>query len=85
MTATPHGVRELSIGGETVSSAHVMKATSPFNLTGLPALAVPFGFSAQRLPIGIQLVGKWLDEDTLLRLGPLLVRKGGLGAHRPPL
>lgn len=60
-----------------------MAATSPFNLTGLPALSVPYGFSSEKLPIGIQLVGKWLDEGTLLRLGALLERKGGLGDRRP--
>jgi hypothetical protein len=46
-----------------------MAATSPFNLTGLPVLSVPYAFSSEQLPIGIQLVGKWLDEATLLRLG----------------
>jgi aspartyl-tRNA(Asn)/glutamyl-tRNA(Gln) amidotransferase subunit A len=60
-----------------------MAATSPFNLTGLPALSVPYGFSSEQLPIGIQLVGKWLDEATLLRLGAMLERKGGLGDRHP--
>jgi aspartyl-tRNA(Asn)/glutamyl-tRNA(Gln) amidotransferase subunit A len=64
---------------------NVMRATSPFNLTGLPALAVPFGLSAEALPIGIQLVGKWLDEATLLQLGALLERRGGLGDRHPSL
>jgi Asp-tRNA(Asn)/Glu-tRNA(Gln) amidotransferase A subunit family amidase len=49
-----------------------MRATSPFNLTGLPALSVPYCFSSQKLPIGIQLASKWLDEATILRLGALL-------------
>jgi aspartyl-tRNA(Asn)/glutamyl-tRNA(Gln) amidotransferase subunit A len=85
MTATLHGAQEHSIRGETVSWMHVMKATSPFNLTGLPALSVPYGFSSEQLPIGIQLVAKWLDEATILRLGALLERKGGLGDRRPSL
>lgn len=85
MTATPHGAQELVVNGVTVPWAHVMSATSPFNLTGLPALSVPCGFSSENLPIGIQLVGKWLDEATLLRIGALLERKGGLGDRRPPL
>ncbi|MGI3776776.1 MAG: amidase [Janthinobacterium lividum] len=85
MTATPHGAQELVVDGTAVSWTHVMAATSPFNLTGLPALSVPYGLSSEGLPIGIQLVGKWLDEDTLLRLGALLERKGGLGDRRPQL
>jgi aspartyl-tRNA(Asn)/glutamyl-tRNA(Gln) amidotransferase subunit A len=85
MTATPHGAQELVVNGQTVSSMHVMAATSPFNLTGLPALSVPYAFSSEQLPIGIQLVGKWLDEATLLRLGAMLERKGGLGDRHPAL
>jgi aspartyl-tRNA(Asn)/glutamyl-tRNA(Gln) amidotransferase subunit A len=41
----------------------------PFNLTGLPTLAVPCGFSPDRLPIALQLVGKPFDEATILRAG----------------
>ncbi len=39
------------------------------NLTGLPALSVPTGFTAGGLPTGLQLVGRAFDEGTLLRLG----------------
>jgi aspartyl-tRNA(Asn)/glutamyl-tRNA(Gln) amidotransferase subunit A len=85
MTATPHGAQEVVVNGVTVPWTHVMAATSPFNLTGLPALSVPYAFSSEHLPIGIQLVGKWLDEATLLRLGAMLERKGGLGDRRPAL
>ncbi|MDR5826666.1 amidase [Caballeronia sp. LP006] len=85
MTATPHGAQELVVNGVTVPWTHVMSATSPFNLTGLPALSVPFGFSSENLPIGVQLVAKWLDEATILRLGALIERKGGLGERRPAI
>ena len=85
MTATPHGAQELVVNGQTVSWMHVMAATSPFNLTGLPALSVPYAFSSEQLPIGIQLVGKWLDEATLLRLGAMLERRGGLGDRHATL
>ncbi len=85
MTATPHGAQELVVNGVTVPWIHVMRATSPFNLTGLPALSVPYGFSSESLPIGIQLVSRWLDEATILRLGAMLERRGGLGDRRPSL
>jgi aspartyl-tRNA(Asn)/glutamyl-tRNA(Gln) amidotransferase subunit A len=83
MTATPHGALELVVNGVTAPWTHVMAATSPFNMTGLPALSVPYAFSSEKLPIGIQLVAKWLDEATILRLGAMLERRGGLGDRRP--
>jgi aspartyl-tRNA(Asn)/glutamyl-tRNA(Gln) amidotransferase subunit A len=41
----------------------------PFNLTGLPTLSVPCGFSENNLPIALQIVGKPFDEVTVLRAG----------------
>ena len=85
MTATPHGATEVIVNGQKASWMHVMSATSPFNLSGLPALSVPYAFSSEKLPINIQLVSRWLDEATILRLGALLERKGGLGDRHPSI
>jgi aspartyl-tRNA(Asn)/glutamyl-tRNA(Gln) amidotransferase subunit A len=41
--------------------------TISVNLAGLPAIAVPCGFSQAGLPIGLQLIGRAFDEETLLR------------------
>ena len=41
--------------------------TIPASMTGLPAVSVPCGFNAAGLPIGLQLIGRALDESTLLR------------------
>lgn len=38
------------------------------NLAGLPAVSVPSGFTAQGLPIGLQLIGRAFDEQTILRV-----------------
>jgi aspartyl-tRNA(Asn)/glutamyl-tRNA(Gln) amidotransferase subunit A len=42
---------------------------TPFNLTGLPGLSVPCGFTAAGMPIGMQIVGSPFADDTVLRLG----------------
>jgi aspartyl-tRNA(Asn)/glutamyl-tRNA(Gln) amidotransferase subunit A len=41
----------------------------PFNMTGLPALALPCGFAPNGLPISLQLAGRPFDEATVLRAG----------------
>jgi aspartyl-tRNA(Asn)/glutamyl-tRNA(Gln) amidotransferase subunit A len=42
--------------------------TLPFNLTGFPAISVPCGFTADGMPIGLQIVGRPFDEAILLRI-----------------
>ena len=39
------------------------------NLAGIPALSIPCGFSTENLPIGLQLMGRHFDEETLLKVG----------------
>jgi aspartyl-tRNA(Asn)/glutamyl-tRNA(Gln) amidotransferase subunit A len=41
--------------------------TYPFNLTGQPAATVPCGFDPTGLPVGLQIVGRWHDDTTVLR------------------
>src|SRR5437773_4130149 len=57
-------------GEEPVDGA-LVRLTAPFNLTGLPALSVPFGATAG-LPIGVQVVGPWNDEARVLAVGRLI-------------
>jgi aspartyl-tRNA(Asn)/glutamyl-tRNA(Gln) amidotransferase subunit A len=54
--------------GETVLAGGVHHCI-PFNLTGQPALSVPCGFDEAQLPIGLQIVGRPLDEPGILRVG----------------
>jgi Asp-tRNA(Asn)/Glu-tRNA(Gln) amidotransferase A subunit family amidase len=54
-----------------------MRATIPFDLSGSPALSVPFARSADGLPIGVQLVGRRFDEATVLQAGIRLEQARG--------
>jgi aspartyl-tRNA(Asn)/glutamyl-tRNA(Gln) amidotransferase subunit A len=54
------------------------------NLAGLPALSVPCGFTAGRLPIGLQLTGRRFDETALLRIGDAYERETELWKQQPP-
>jgi aspartyl-tRNA(Asn)/glutamyl-tRNA(Gln) amidotransferase subunit A len=57
-------------GEEPVDGA-LVRLTAPFNLTGLPALSVPFGH-VDSLPVGVQIVGQWMDEARVLAVGRLI-------------
>jgi aspartyl-tRNA(Asn)/glutamyl-tRNA(Gln) amidotransferase subunit A len=50
------------------------------NLAGLPGLSVPAGLSADGLPLGLQVIGKAFDEETVLRVGDVLERQAAFTA-----
>ena len=41
--------------------------TVPLNLAGLPGMSIPCGYSESGMPIGLQIIGKALDEETIIR------------------
>jgi aspartyl-tRNA(Asn)/glutamyl-tRNA(Gln) amidotransferase subunit A len=58
---------------------------NPFNVTGSPALALPMGFAANGLPMGMQLVGRPFDEPTLFQIGAAFEAAAGVTTIRPGL
>ena len=59
--------------------------TIPVNLAGLPGISVPCGFSKAGLPIGLQLIGKPLDEQTLIRIAFTYEQATDWHKKKPPL
>jgi len=71
-------------GQDAVAAAAALTAyTSPFNLTGLPAISVPCGFDANGLPIGLQLVSAPWAEARLLRVARAYERATSWHERRP--
>ncbi|MBI4040222.1 Asp-tRNA(Asn)/Glu-tRNA(Gln) amidotransferase subunit GatA [Candidatus Daviesbacteria bacterium] len=58
--------------------------TIPASLAGIPALSVPCGFSSG-LPVGLQILGKYLDEDTILNVGEIYEQATNWRKEKPEL
>ncbi|HXF56948.1 MAG TPA: Asp-tRNA(Asn)/Glu-tRNA(Gln) amidotransferase subunit GatA [Actinomycetota bacterium] len=58
--------------------------TIPANLAGVPAISIPCGLDEQGLPIGVQLMGRLQDEETVLR-GAFALEQELAFSARPPL
>lgn len=58
-------------------------ATIPVNLAGLPALSMPGGFDKDNMPIGVQLITKQLDEETLFKTAYCLEKELGIWDRHP--
>jgi amidase len=59
--------------------------TAPFNATGLPGMSLPLHWTEGGLPVGVQLVGRDLDEALLLRLAGQLEQAQPWGERVPPV
>lgn len=58
---------DINSRAEPVRSA-LIRLNRPQNLTGLPAISLPCGFTRSGLPIGVQIIGRPFDESTVLQL-----------------
>ncbi len=63
----------------------LIRNTNPINFLGLPALSVPCGFTAAGLPVGMQLIGRWFEEATVLRASFAYEQATDWHERRPPL
>jgi len=74
-----HGERSWLVDGRTVQYLDAWSYTEFFNLLGNPAAVVPVGRSPERLPIGVQIVGRpWAEEEVLTVAAALESQKASL-------
>ncbi len=59
--------------------------TNPFNLTGLPAISVPCGFTSGNLPVGLQIAARPFEEATCFRVAYAYEQATEWHNRRPPL
>lgn len=57
----------------------------PFNFSGLPAISLPLGQSKENIPIGVQLVGRYGDEATVLAVSTVLEQAMPWKDRQPPV
>jgi amidase len=62
-----------------------MKSAYYITMTGLPAISVPGGFAPEGLPVGVQIVGRYRDDLSVLQLAHAFERATRVGERRPPV
>jgi amidase len=75
--------RHVNIDGKQVPYAHQIVWASMATVSGLPATVVPIGTSEEGLPIGVQIVGPYLEDRTTIAFAGLVEREFG-GFVQPP-
>jgi len=74
--------RTLEADGETIPYSSMLNWIAPATALHAPALAVPAGRAPSGLPVGVQLVGRWHDEDRLFDFAATI--EDALGGFTPP-
>jgi amidase len=76
--------RRIKIDGEEYSYSDQLVWPGVATLPGLPATAIPTGLSSAGLPVGVQIIGPWLEDRTPLKLAELIELEFG-GFVPPPM
>ncbi|QIN78480.1 hypothetical protein GBA65_08040 [Rubrobacter marinus] len=78
VTAPDAGVREVRVGDVTwPTQLALSRLTMPFTATGHPALTLPWGSDDRGCPVGLQIVGRPMEEAAILGTGRVLERTRG--------
>ncbi|MEE8300616.1 MAG: amidase family protein [Desulfatiglandales bacterium] len=55
------------------------------NLAGIPCMSIPYGMSSRGLPLGVQILGDYFDESTLLQTAYVLEKTSDISDYRPTI
>ena len=72
-------------GGALQVTFSLIRLTNPLNFLGVPAVSVPCGFTSAGMPVGLQLAGRWWDEETILRAAHAYEQATDWHKRRPAL
>jgi len=76
----------VTIEGSTLPAVAVLaRLTRPFNISGIPTVTVPSGFTEDGMPIGLQIAGRAFDEATVLRAAYAYEQATDWHSRRPTL
>ncbi len=86
VSAPALGTREIEIEGTLEPIVHCfVRLVAPQNMAGVPSLSVPCGFSADGMPIGLQLIAGHRRESTLFQIGRVFQSRTDWHRRRPRL
>jgi len=80
----PRQTRQLDVDGTKIPYSDQLAWAGIATLTGLPATAAPIGRSESGLPIGVQIIGGFLQDRTTIAFAGMIEREFG-GFTPPPL
>ncbi|MDT4966736.1 MAG: amidase [Acidobacteriota bacterium] len=72
VAAFEHGARRVSVSGQSISVFRAFGYSRVVNVLGLPSVAVPAGRDANGLPIGVQVIGRPFEEETVIRAAAII-------------
>jgi aspartyl-tRNA(Asn)/glutamyl-tRNA(Gln) amidotransferase subunit A len=84
MPAWPLELTDIPVSEQEEDLKSIICFTSPFDLTGLPALSIPCGFTHAGLPVGLQVVGRPFEETSILKGGHAFQLRTDWHQRTPP-
>ena len=83
--STPVVAQPFPAGDNVATTGALTRNTGPFNISGMPSISVPCGFTFEGLPIGMMLTGRWWEEALVLQAAHAFQRATDWHSRRPPV